>query len=149
MSAVLEIRDGMAVGPMHIPAPHKYLGNGNVKAPFNPDEAPLLWPTMCGTEGYVYDRDGLVAYENELKDCFQCRVLVARDADPVFQVRACAECGGPVTRNRRLCRACYLARPAPECGTRSSYVLGCRCPACTAAERDYAREYNRRRRLAA
>lgn len=73
MTAILEIRDGTAVGPLHQPVEERYLGNGNIRIPFNPDESPLTWPTLCGVEGYVYDRDGLVAFQAGLKDCFECR----------------------------------------------------------------------------
>jgi len=154
-AAILEIRDGQAVGPLHQPV--ETLGRNCHIA----DLEPLEWTSLCGVRGYVYDRDGIQAYEPALADCFDCLCLLygggtakhksrLRRAQRKYTptVRVCRNCGSATSpKSFGLCRQCHidLNRPAPEHGTRSRYVSGCRCDLCTAAERDYAREYKRER----
>lgn len=75
MSAILEIKDGVAIGPIHQPAREKTWQMGNNASStvvFDPDSSPLKWPTICGMEGYVYDRAGLLEFQPELSDCLRC-----------------------------------------------------------------------------
>ena len=169
MTAILEIRDGMAVGPIHLPVERKRLGNGNLFIKFDADAAHLSWPTLCGTDGYVYDRDGLLSFQDGLKDCFECKVAqlspprkkrTHRPEDPA-ELRArhdrhrgtCGSCGGPTSwpgRNRqpKLCLACYRRENAARHGSRTMYARGCRCAACVKVQSDYNREYRRKKAAA-
>lgn len=58
MSAILEIKDGAAVGPIHLPAP-KNPPEGPGGFSFQPDSPPLEWVAVCGAVGYVYEREPL------------------------------------------------------------------------------------------
>lgn len=69
---ILEIRDGVAVGPLHEPVE---TGPGNLPTRFV-DLEPLTWTSLCGARGYVYRRDGILAHDPSLKECFDCRVAV-------------------------------------------------------------------------
>ena len=66
-AAILEIRDGMATGPLHQPV-KTHLGGK-----FNPAEPPLTWGALCGVRGYVYQRASLVAL-GHASECMACRV---------------------------------------------------------------------------
>lgn len=63
-AAILEIRDGMAVGPLHHPAPAE--GNSTI-------QDALSWTGLCGVTGYVYQREGLVEM-GYTAECFECVV---------------------------------------------------------------------------
>lgn len=138
-AAILEIRDGMATGPLHQPVPA-------IPGKHFDDDA-FEWPTLCGLVGYAYQREPLAALGHTV-ECWECRV--AAEAPPVVapvvgRRRTCEGCGAPLSpKASRFCRPCYRAqRPKPRCGTNSAYTSGCRCDACRKASRDYHREHKR------
>jgi hypothetical protein len=77
-AAILEIKDGVAHGPLHIPAD---TGPGNLKMRLA-DCEPLAWDTLCGVRGYVYRREGLVDFDPTLEECFECRVAALKPKKP-------------------------------------------------------------------
>lgn len=144
-AAILEIRDGLAAGPMHQPIAKRLVG-GNLWQRFK-DVEPLEWPTVCGTKGYVYRRSGLIEMGHTTV-CAECKAGLPRMPRDIRGL-PCVECGADRQRDARgtRCRTCYQRTVArAKCGTRSSYVAGCGCDLCLKAEWEYQREYKRQRR---
>ena len=157
-AAILEIRDGVATGPLHHPV-HKRPVTGQGGFLFsNFDTPPLRWEALCGVEGYVYQREPLAQLGHTV-ECWECRIILntpepekeAPKPRAVARRRTCEKCGTPISHKAAsLCRPCYQAgRAKPKCGTNSAYVTGCRCEACRQASRDYSREYRRTARALA
>ena len=144
-AAILEIRDGVATGPLHQPVEKRRIGK-NLWQRFK-DVEPLEWPAMCGATGYVYQRDGLIGM-GHTTECVDCKISAPRKPHDIRGL-PCIDCG--IERHRdargRRCVDCYLRTVVrAKCGTRSRYVAGCKCELCMKAERDYQREYKRERR---
>ena len=154
-NVILEIRDGVATGPIHHPV-HKKPVDGQGGFLFsNFDTPPLNWQALCGAEGYVYQREPLAELGHTV-ECWECRAILnapppAEPEPRVVKRKTCEKCGAAISNKAAsLCRPCYQAgRPKPKCGTNSAYATGCRCEACRQASRDYSREYRRTARALA
>lgn len=109
-AVILEIRDGVAAGPLHEPAE---TGPGNLPQRFV-DLEPLSWTSLCGVRGYVYRRAGIVASYPSLKDCFDCRVAALTAPKPTAdELRARAR----AAKRRQRGSVPPVPMACPECGT--------------------------------
>lgn len=98
-AAILEIRDGIATGPLHQPVP--VIGRNT---PFD-DEA-VDWPTLCGVRGHAYQRAALRAL-GHTTDCFECAVAALTTPKKPTETEERPR-SQPTNRSPREC---------PECGT--------------------------------
>lgn len=123
---VVPVTGGVAdVSVLHVPAPYRLVadGGGERRVPFRGESVPYEWPSMCGVEGLVYVRGGVLA---RTPGCGVCEVLAAP-----------AE-----LRGRRIVAD---ARH----GTVHGYQgRGCRCGACTRAHSEYKRSWRSRKQAA-
>ena len=172
-AAILEIRDGIATGPLHQPVP--VIGRNTTF-----DDEAVDWPTLCGVRGHAYQRAAL-AKLGHTTECFECALVALTPPKPKRKVfnpgpqkydtdlermearrlawrsyyqrgrrrGTCMDCQGPTSCNDpenppKRCRTCHNASVRAQHGTRSLYVKGCRCDGC----RDAQSQYQRQRRAA-
>ena len=76
-AAILEIRDGVATGPLHQPV------KANQGGSFNEKEPPLTWEALCGVRGYVYQRASLVALGHST-ECWGCQAATAKKRRRIY-----------------------------------------------------------------
>ena len=137
-AAILEIRDGVATGPLHQPVPR--VGR-NTRF----DDEAFDWPTLCGVRGHAYQREALAAL-GHTSECFECAVAKLKPPPPKRPIynpgpqpngtasyataeersaarkatyrsyyqraagprRTCG-CGNPKSKRAGVCRPCYVA----------------------------------------
>ena len=74
-AAILEIRDGIATGPLH--QPRKTDEGGRL----NESDYPLSWRALCDVRGYVYEREALRSM-GHTSECFECALVRVKDDQP-------------------------------------------------------------------
>jgi len=75
-AAILEIRDGVATGPLHQPVPQ--IGR-NTRF----DDEAYNWPALCGVRGHAYQR-GALAELGYTTDCFECALVALKPKRPLY-----------------------------------------------------------------
>lgn len=105
----------------------------------------------CAAAKTAHGREMRARRRERQAPSYQRELAAARALKETYR-GTCRACGKPTTGCNgpgsapELCQACYLISIRAPHGTRSAYNAGCRCAACTAANRDSQRAYRASKR---